>query len=116
MKFNVDIIKNFDFENKKSYQDKILEADKFLKLKQNIGENWFFEALDETNEEFKLLNFGFSASNIQLSNDSNELFIFSWNGETIDGILFSKEQINFNQLERDKIYIKNNGKIRIWSY
>ena len=119
MEFNIDIIKKFNFSNKDSYRNDLVKAEKFLKLKQSIGENWFFEIYNENNlesESWKKAEFNFSASNIQISNDSLNILIFSWSGTTIDGILNPGETIQFNQLERKKIYLKMNGSMRIWAY
>jgi len=119
MEFNPEIIKKFRYNDVNSYKNNLLKADSFLRLKQAISENWFFEIYElnniESTEWFKI-DFGFSASNFQLCNDSSDIFLFSWNGAKIDGLLNSGETLPFNQLERKEIYIKANGKIRIWCY
>lgn len=119
MEFNPDVIKKFRYSDLKSYQKEILVADKFLKLKQSIGENWFFEVyiLDNIEgTEWRKVELGFSASNFQISNDSSDIILFSWNGTSIDGILNPGETLPFNQLERKEIYLKSKGKIRLWAY
>jgi len=116
MNFDPEIIKKFDFQVEDGVNVKLLKAKHFLELKQALGEHWYFEALDESNTEFKLLEFGFSASNIQISNDSSNMLFFGWSLDKIDGFLYPQETLPFNQLERSRIYIINNGKIRIWAY
>lgn len=126
MKFNPEIVKKLQYNpNDKDTTRNLSILDKFLRLKQNIGENWFFEAYDEDNlespnwKEVEFINYDnqkFSASNIQLSNDSANLFMFSWNGDDIAGILYPGEALPFSQLEREKIYLKMKGKIRLFAF
>lgn len=119
MKFDINIIKKWNYNDKNSYNQHLNRYDKFLRIKQSIGENWFFEVYDEDNLEgsiWKEVVFNFSASNIQLTNDSADVFLFSWEGNNIDGILMPGENLGFSQLERAKIYLKMKGKIRIWAY
>jgi hypothetical protein len=54
MKFDPDIIKNFNIDNPESFKNKIGIVEKFLKIKQSIGEHWFFELLDENNYDDRL--------------------------------------------------------------
>jgi hypothetical protein len=119
MKFDINIVKKWNYENKNQYNNHLNRVDKFLKIKQSIGENWFFEIFELNNletEEWNEVVLGFSASNFQISNDSSNIIIFSWDGINIAGILNAGEAMQFNQLEREKIYLKSNGKLRIWSY
>lgn len=119
MQFDPQIIKKFRYDDPKTSRNEIGKVEKFLKLKQAIGENWFFEIYDLDNIEgleWQEVVLGFSASNFQISNDSADIVLFSWEGSNIDGILNPGETLPFNQLEREKIYLKAHGKIRLWAY
>lgn len=119
MEFDPEIIKKFRYNDKKTFHNELSQAERFLRLKQSIGENWFFEIYDLDNlenSEWEEVNFGFSASHFQISNDSNDIVIFSWGKNKIDGILNPGETFPFNQIERKKVYLKAKGKIRLWAH
>ncbi|HEY0090017.1 MAG TPA: hypothetical protein VGB37_14320 [Candidatus Lokiarchaeia archaeon] len=91
----------------------------YLQIKQNIAENWFFEIYNLNNltvGDFLEIKFGFSASVVAIYNDSNNQVVFSWFGDKIDGVIYSKEDFPVNQIERSKIFIKAQGELRIWAY
>ena len=85
-----------------------------LTIKQKLGENWFFDVC-ELNPEYEEIAFGFSASVIAIYNDTNKNVEFSWDGDKRHGLLYSKEDLQIDSIERDKIYLKGNGTIRIWA-
>jgi hypothetical protein len=119
VQFDPSIIKKYIYNDPKTSRNEIGKVEKFLKLKQAISENWFFEVYNLNNLEGSLWQeviLGFSASNFQILNDSSDVVLFSWEGNNIDGILNSSESLSFNQLEREKIYLKSKGKIRLWAY
>lgn len=125
MKFDPEVIKELDYGKEKSFASDLSKAHKFLQLKQSLGENWFFNMYDLDNlliGDWLLIEFNFSASNIQISNDSNNLLLFSWGDKDNDGnvdmsgLLYPGETLPFNQLERKKIYLRMKGKVRLWAY
>lgn len=119
LKFDPNIVKKFDFSNNKTLNHSLNKAEKLLNIKQRIGENWFFDVIENDNiegEDFFEIDFNFSASNISIINDTGSILIFSWDGKSVDGILKTKEDFHVNQLERNKIFIKINGECRIWAF
>jgi len=117
MELNNELLKNLQVDTNASYKG-LNVASQLLQLKQALGTNWFFEMYDENNLEgpqWQLIEFGFSASNVQISNDSANVLLFSWDGNKVDGVLYAGEALPFNQIERNKIYLKSHGKIRLWA-
>lgn len=90
---------------------------KFIAVKQSIAEHWFYgRNILHDGEDWIEIIFNFSACSITISNDSNNEVSFSWDKENLSGELLAHETLDLHNLERDRIYFKGNGQIRIWAF
>ncbi len=87
----------------------------YLRIRQQIYNNWFFEIVLLATE-FKEILFGFYATGISIANDSIQNLEFSWDGTNIAGKLYNKETIDLDSLNKDRIYVKGIDTCRIWAF
>lgn len=109
-------IRNFSlFKNKEPENiQELRHLHYYLSVRSKLGKNWFFDEINLTSE-YQKTNFGFEAFSITISNDNNDKMYFSWNGIDLAGIVYKSEVIDFMPIEKENIYVKGEGSIRIWA-